>query len=502
MQIIAVASCAAVVIAVLGVLLRGRQHTVFSPEADVVVQLTPNDAVTVEQACSGILVIGATGSGKTSGPGDALIRGLLRQGGGGGGAGALWLTAKVDEAQRARRIVAECGRLGDFIHVCPGSGWVCDPLEVELMSQGGSVQSATQLLELIIELSNRESAGRGDEKFWSLSFQTHFYFAVSAVYLAKGRATIPEVYRLIASGPNSIEEVNSPQWRQSSFCAQCLLEAAESSSSMELELCLNYWLETWARLSDKTKSVVHSATLNLLGKFMVGPVADLVVGDTNLLPSWVNDGKIIVLDVPVLRFKQPGVFYQVMFKTLVANAALRRPITAGMRPAVIHADEAQLFLTSQDPLIQTVARQSGLVSLALTQNLPMLMAQLGGNEKAKQEVESWIAGHQSIFMCANTCPTTNEFFSKILGSSRHTFLTGQMAPTDADLFDMLMGNDQRFTAGFNEQWFPDVPPGEFANLAKGGPRNNFIVEAIAFQSGRIWSNGKNHLYVDFKQGGS
>jgi hypothetical protein len=482
------------VFAVFGMLWRALTHKTSPPDSDELIRLTPNDCVTIEQACSGLLVIGATGSGKSSGPGDHLIRGLLHQ-----GAGVLWLTAKVDEAERARRIVRECGRIKDFVRVAPGSGYVCDPLEVELRSAGGSVQSAAQLLNLIVELTSRESTGHGDEKFWSLSFETHFYFAISAVWLAKGRATIPEVFRLIVSGPNSKEEVDSPEWRRSSFCAECLLEAAERTSSLELELGLQYWLETWARLSEKTKSVVQSATLNLLSKFMTGPVAELVVGNTNLFPSWVLHGKIVVLDVPALRYQQSGIFYQVLFKMLVARQTLRRNMTVNMRPVVIHADEAQLFITSQDAQIQTVARQSRLVSLALTQNLPMLIAQLGGSEKAKQEVEAWIAGHQTIFLGANTCNTTNEFFSKIIGASRQMFFSGQSSATDADLFDALMGNERRFSAGFTEQWFPDFPPGEFANLAKGGVQNNFLVEAIVFQSGRLFSNRRNHLRVAFKQ---
>jgi len=482
------------IIIVLSMLWRALKHRPSLPRSDELIRLTPTDSLTLEQACSGVLVVGSTGSGKSSGPGEAMICGLLRQ-----GAGVLWLTAKVDEAERARRIVGDCGRMDDFIRVAPASGFVCDPLQVELASDGGSVQSAAQLLDLIVELTSRESAGRGDEKFWSLSFQTHFYFAISAVWLAKRRATIPEVYRLIVSGPNSSEEVNSPEWRRSSFCAECLLEAADRTSGLELELCLQYWLETWARLSDKTKSVVQSATLNLLSKFMTGPVAELVVGRTNLFPSWVLHGKVMILDVPALRFQQPGVFYQVLFKTLVARQTLRRKISANMRPVVIHADEAQLFITSLDAQIQTVARQSGLVSLALTQSLPMLIAQLGGSEKARQEVESWIAGHQTLFLCANTCPMTNEFFSKIFGSSRHMFLSGQCSPAGGDLFDALMGNESRFSAGWNEQWFADFPPGEFANLLKGGFYNRFLVEAVAFQSGRLFSNGKNHLRVCFQQ---
>jgi len=45
----------------------------------------------------------------------------------------------------------------------------------------------------------------------------------------------------------------------------------------------------------------------------------------------------------------------------------------------------------------------------------------------------------------------------------------------------------------------DVIPQAFTKLRKGSPSNNFEVEAVVFQSGRTWRNGKTYLPAIFNQ---
>ena len=55
------------------------------------------------------------------------------------------------------------------------------------------------------------------------------------------------------------------------------------------------------------------------------------------------------------------------------------------------------------------------------------------------------------------------------------------------------------SSGKNESFDYDVPPQAFTKLKKGGNGNDYIVEAILFQNGRAWENGKTHLFTQFKQ---
>lgn len=58
----------------------------------------------------------------------------------------------------------------------------------------------------------------------------------------------------------------------------------------------------------------------------------------------------------------------------------------------------------------------------------------------------------------------------------------------------------RGSSNFGEQVEYNLLPVEFTSLAKGGTVNNFIVEAMVYQGGRVWqSNNKTYLRTSFLQ---
>lgn len=240
--------------------------------------------------------------------------------------------------------------------------------------------------------------------------------------------------------------------------------------------------------------------MNILEKFLVGPVADIVSsGVTNCSPDDILAGSIDVLDMPYLTWREPGRFLQIMFKLITQRAVLRR---AGWdRPVLVWMDDAQLFLTEEDVEVQTVARQSGLINFLITQSIPVMQEAFGGGPRAEQQVNAILGQMQTKFICQQGCPVSNEAMSRLLGTSRQTLMSGS-APTghyDAigDMFDIPP--EQSGSAGFSEQWLPEVQPHVFTQLAKGGADYGRIVEAICFQGGRTWRNGKRWVRCQFRQ---
>lgn len=71
------------------------------------VWFSPQDPWTLRDACEGCQIIGDTGSGKTTGSGQALAKGFLRL-----GLGGLVLTHKSDDRQRWEQYCRDTGRLG------------------------------------------------------------------------------------------------------------------------------------------------------------------------------------------------------------------------------------------------------------------------------------------------------------------------------------------------------------------------------------------------------
>lgn len=175
------------------------------------------------------------------------MRALLRV-----GCGALVLAAKADEYTRWKRFCAEAGRERDLRRIGPGSNLKCDILNYELTRPEGSVVAAAQFLDTLLAVSSRQQA-RGDEAFWMYFGQRIIRHAISLVWLAKQRASVLDPHKVVTSAPNSLDEAQSEQWRKTSFCAECLLDAGAKSevlSQTDLGFTAEFWLSEWAHLSE------------------------------------------------------------------------------------------------------------------------------------------------------------------------------------------------------------------------------------------------------------
>jgi hypothetical protein len=76
---------------------------------------TKRDALTVRNACQNIAIFGKTGSGKTSGSGDAILRALVRH----RNTGGLILFSKPEDKEHIQRIFCELGRSDDLLIMEP-----------------------------------------------------------------------------------------------------------------------------------------------------------------------------------------------------------------------------------------------------------------------------------------------------------------------------------------------------------------------------------------------
>jgi hypothetical protein len=474
-----------------------RAPPAFNP-GRVVTYLTPHDSLTLGQLCEGCLIVGSTGSGKTSGPADAIVRGLLRE-----GCGFLWLCAKPDEYARAERLCEQAGRLSDLVRFAPGCPHRLDVLDTEIRATG-LVEAGAQLLDGLLRLASRSSRNGGSEDvFWQRLAARIIRQAITVVFLATGGCSVGDISEVVTSAPTTEEEYESDAFAENSLCVRLIHHAAgldlTATERRDLEHAARFLLVEFRRLADKTRTIGLTMVENVCSRFVTGPLAQLLSsGETTLPPSAPQDGAIIVCDFPVLTYREEAQFLGSLMKQVVARATLRRTVTPGMRPVVVFADECHLFSDAeQDAMTQTVARASRLISVNVTQNLPTLYT-AGGGESAKQAVDSWIGNHQTKIVCSNSCAESNRFFSEMFGYERKLFFGGSTGGENYDPITDMLGGSMNVSASFQEQWQPTVPAQEYTTLAKGGPPN-FVVEAFAFQGGRRWSNGRTHMKVRFHQ---
>lgn len=457
--------------------------------------LGPQDRLTMHELYEGCIVFGSSGSGKTSGPGDAIARYVLSQ-----GCGVLWLTAKPDEYERAVRLCRQTGRENDVVRFAPGEPHTFNFLQHELGSLGGGVNAAAQLLSDLLDLSSRTAGGQGSDPFWPMAAARLLRMALVICSEARNPCTVEHLYHFLTSLP-SRETLHDAAWRESFAAKSIGLAADRQPHTTDFDLAAAYFLEEWPNLSEKTASSIHSQAMNVIDRFMSGGLARLIASErSTITPHDLEQGKVIVLDVPYLRYREPGQMVQIVWKLSAIRSLLRRNVAESPRPVALLMDEAQLFVVPRvDSATQAVARASRLVNVALTQNVPLLISALGG-PGAEKEAHSWIANFATKLFCANTCKETNELASDLCGRSRHFFFGGSSGPQEPyDPIGDLFGQSPKCSASFNQQWFPDVPPEVFVSqLRRGGPAADYTVDAVAARAG-AFSNGKPFLLASFRQ---
>jgi type IV secretory pathway TraG/TraD family ATPase VirD4 len=227
----------------------------------------------------------------------------------------------------------------------------------------------------------------------------------------------------------------------------------------------------------------------------------MLCGETTVAPEFVQNGGILILGTPVLEFGLAGAMIQGIVKYSFQRALMRRNVTSSPRPVIFFADECQLFINSFDQEFLAACRSFRCINVCLTQNIPNLHAALGGEHRARSQVESILGNLNLKIWHANGDPVTNDWASNAIGASMQYRLSANTTHDGANWWSP-MGSwpTPQISAGLNEQWELDLQPAEFTRLRTGGRRNRWQADAIVFQSGHIFADtGKTWRRATFRQ---
>jgi len=455
-------------------------------------QPIPENFWSVNDAFQGVQVFGGTGSGKTSGSGQALARAFMESNFGG-----LVLTAKTDEADTWRQYAEQTGRADDLIMVSEDEAYRFNFLRYELNRSGAGAGHTENLVNLfcsVLENSERKRGGAGgSEAYWQRTLKQLLRNTIDLAVLSLDDVDLPSLYRIITSAPRSTAETEDEKWQNKSACF-ALLEIAEKKAEeagrqSDYEITRDYWLREFPGLAEETRSVIVSTFTSMADCFLRGLLRKLFCTDLNFSPEDTFNGKIIVLNLPVKEFNEIGQFAQVMFKYIwqraverrIPNGISRRQAEESIRPVFLWADEAQFFATSYDAMFQSTARSSRVCTVYLTQNLPSYFATFGGPE-ASSEVEAFLGNLQTKIFHANGDPTTNNWASNSIGRARQMQFYGGLSETMAK----ASANGFNQNAGGSMVFEFLVQPQEFTLLRTGGQECDLQVDGIIFQGGRRW----------------
>lgn len=491
-----------------------RKGEAATPRDDVQWALTqrvlsfgPKDFIQLGQLYEGVGIIGGTGSGKTSGSGQLFARAMICMGFGG-----LVLTAKREERRLWEAYCADAGRLDDLIVFGPNESHRFNFLDFELTRGGdgaGLTENIVRLFLTVIKVSEKVSGGsggEGGEQYWQRALSQLLRNLVDLLVAATGRVTVPDLYRLAVSAPNSMEQMRSDEWRKTSFCFKCLADADKKpmteSQKEDFALVADYFLIEWPGLSDKTRSVVLSTFTSMADLFNRGLLKTLFSGDITVTPKAIEEGKIIVIDLPVKEFGETGLIANIIWKNSFQRSVERRDMKANPRGVFLWQDEAQFFWTDYDVLFQQTARSSGVATFLLTQSISNFYAVSGDGQKGKAQVDSlWGNLNLKIFH-ANGDAATNSWVAEMVGKSRQRFMNASSSHQNADAYSILTGGGGHQSGGFSEQMDYEINPAFFASskLRTGGPAHKYLVDGILFSPVVCFhATGKAFMPVTFNQ---
>ena len=467
------------------------------------------DAFRLSDALTGIFVAGATGSGKTSGAAKFFAYAYLAAGFGG-----LVLCAKKEERAQWEKWAAETGRTDDLVIIDASGKHQFNFLRREAERSGGGGGFTINIVNLLVTIasalaggSGPDAAGNGSEKFWVDALRYLCTNLVDLMVLAEVEVTLPLLRSILNSAPLSLAQVKDPKWEGESDCAATLRGADETTARKEdpearadFEECKTYWTKEFPALSDKTRSIIVLMLGMLVRPLVTRPLRKLFSADTNITPEDAFEGKIILIDLPTQEFQLAGKIANHIWKFCFQTAVLRRtpPKEGFLRPVFLYADEAQNFVTSFDAEYQSVARSAGGATIFLTQNRENFRRVLHNDDA----VDSLLNNLQLKVFFQNT-GATNKWASEMIGERWQKISSTNVGQSQNEA---MLPHEQHkhHNAGVSrsEQRRFFVEPATFTTLRRGGALNHFQVDAILFNGGQLFFNGKEYLpfkHITFNQ---
>jgi hypothetical protein len=477
----------------------------WTPDLELLTFGAAGDVWTLRDACEGVFVLGATGSGKSTGSGRALARAFLANGFGG-----LILTVKPDECQQWEAMARAMGREQQLCVIRPGAPYHLNFLDYESRRPGGGAGLIENLVNLFHSIIDVRAHGMGDvreQNFWTLSGKQLIRNTFRILKPATSRLSLADAARLITESPKrTSRKPDAPVVKGPHFTAwmeRALHAAKGTSQERVMEECRRYWEEEFLDLAPDTRSCIVALFSSMADTFIEPAIHDLFCTDTTLIPEAVLEGALIIVDLPLKNYDAVGLFAQSIWKHLFQKAIERRedPEDDSRRPVFLWIDEAQYFFSSYDGLFQSTARSARCATVYLTQNISNFYGL--SQTRAKERVDGFLGNlNTKIFHCNND-PASNLWAAEQIGRYQTQRFGGSISEQPPDARDGIWGWFKRrstSSASFQETMDYAVQPSAFLNLRTGGERFDYLVDAYFVKGGATFSaTGRHYFATTFQQ---
>ncbi|MBI1183603.1 TraM recognition domain-containing protein [bacterium] len=470
----------------------------------------------------GTLILGSTGSGKSSGPGKFIAKAMLKA-----GYGFCVLCAKPDERKRWLNYANETGRGNDVVLFNKDSGLKFDFLQYEMERTGEGAGDVINIVNALMSLNEQnkihQTGGESkDEAFWNNATRrligrtaTFLRLAGEAVNIRNMRRIVAECFRgkesdiydlLVSKSKNP--ELDDLERNQAQFDLTRLINSSFFLTLFErisahafgvddqedATMVLTYFKREFPRISERTQSIIIESFNGIVEPWFNRGILKSQFSDgisADLLPENIAiNKKIIIVDFPIKEFGLSGIYAATIYKTCFQAAMERREVhlEPDPTPACLWIDEYQSFCSPlTDSLFQVTARSAWVATVCITQNINNLYFVMSGNE-AQARAKSLLGNLNLKFFASNADYETNTWGSDMIG--KHM----------ADVDGLQYSDKMEISKTKNQQIQYRISPDHFTTLKTGRKANNYIVETVVFKAGKVWGAANdNYAQIEFNQ---
>jgi hypothetical protein len=356
----------------------------------------------------GVVVVGATGAGKTHSALGPYLRQLIRlhRKDPARCLGGLVIDAKGNMAADVERLCVEAGRGEDFYRISMPSA------RMNILNRP-DLSAAALAGHIGTVLENVEGASSADP-FWDSAARELATQALRLIRLSRRRApTMADLYRVSASNKAFKQELAS--------CRAALQEVTDAELA-ELE-SLEYWQEYSLKPRDgKTQASIVATLSRFTSLFDELGVRQCfcATGADETFPGFdtlIEAGKIVVLSLPQTLLKHVSVIVATMTKLNFQDAVLRRLALAETTNAELGrgvffvADEYDQYVSRSDPTFLSKCREARACNVIAVQSHAMLEKRLPG----RGEVDALLANLRTKIYLAVADNGTAEAAAKLAG---------------------------------------------------------------------------------------
>ena len=464
-----------------------------------ILRFNKRDGVRLEDLLSGgMLCVGASGSGKSTGIINPLGRSLIEI-----GCSVVFTTVKPDDTACYAALAGRAGCAEPKVFTIGRDTFnPCAYLQHRIGDPLRSIEPVTQLVLLALRRQSRES-GTKDSHF-SADAERFVRFVVTIFALARWRVSIRLVYDTLINLPQSREDVGDPGWQQRCPAFAALRDADEHTASQheidELQRAAEFLLVTVPGMPHRTRESTVATFCAPTDAQVHGEIGRALSAEHD---TWTPDELldapgVLIIDAPIQVHGETGAVLQRFILSAIQHAVLSREITEDSPVVVLMCDEYPSFADVRDDVaFARVARSQRGCMVMGTQSIGALVAACGG--AMTQRAADALLGMCAVkVFAASTDVETLQFIERTFTQTlqaKVSMTAGSGGGGQKGLF-----NDGSQSSSVQMDLVPDVPAYQIAQLRRGGPEHGWVVEAFVSMAGRTWwASGRPSLKVAFPQ---